>query len=196
MKKNLSLVILLFLIGTCVLIYNSTKTFYVKVYENKLDSVKHIVFYDTIKVFQNKLVVKYKVKTDTLTPIVYQPKVIINPLANPDSFKQYEEEMVWQKVDNMPSFPGGEQEMMKYLASNVYYPDVAYTNGVEGRVVISFIVEKDGTITHIEIIKEIGFNCGTVCKEVVSKMPKWSIPTNKGVPAPVKLYLPIDFSLN
>ena len=104
--------------------------------------------------------------------------------------------MVWQKVDNMPSFPGGEQEMMKYLASNVYYPDVAYTNGVEGRVVISFIVEKDGTITHIEIIKEIGFNCGTVCKEVVSKMPKWSIPTNKGVPVPVKLYLPIDFSLN
>lgn len=196
MKKNLSLVILLFLIGTCVLIYNSTKTFYVKVYENKLDSVKHIVFYDTIKVIQNKLVVKYKVKTDTLTPIVYQPKVIINPLANPDSFKQYEEEMVWQKVDNMPSFPGGEQEMMRYLASNVYYPDVAYTNGVEGRVVISFIVEKDGTITHIEIIKEIGFNCGTVCKEVVSKMPKWSIPTNKGVPVPVKLYLPIDFSLN
>lgn len=196
MKKNLSLIILLFLIGTCVLIYNSTKTFYVKVYENKLDSVKHIVFYDTIKVFQNKVVVKYKVKTDTLTPIVYQPKVIINPLANPDSFKQYEEEMVWQKVDNMPSFPGGEQEMMKYLASNVYYPDVAYTNGVEGRVVISFIVEKDGTITHIEIIKDIGFNCGTVCKEVVSKMPKWSIPTNKGYPVPVKLYLPIDFSLN
>lgn len=195
MKKNLSLIILLFLIGTCVLIYNSTKTFYVKVYENKLDSVKHIVFYDTIKVIQNKLVVKYKVKTDTLTPIVYQPKVIIYPLANPDSFKQYEEELVWQKVDNMPSFPGGEEEMMKYLAKNVYYPDVAYTNGVEGRVIISFIVEKDGTITHVEVIKEIGFNCGTVCKVVVSNMPKWSIPTNKGFPVPVKLYLPIDFSL-
>jgi len=195
MKKNLSFIILLFLIGTCVLIYNSTKTYYVKVYETKLDSVNHIIKIDTIKIIEDKFVVKYRVKTDTLSPIVYEPKVIINPIANPDSFKQYEEELVWQKVDNMPSFPGGEQEMMKYLSKNVYYPDVAYTNGVEGRVVVSFIVEKDGTITHIEVIKEIGFNCGTVCKEVVSNMPKWSIPTNKGVPVPVKLYLPIDFSL-
>lgn len=195
MKKNLSFIILLFLIGTCVLIYNTTKTYYIKVYETKLDSVNHIIKIDTIKIIEDKFVVKYRVKTDTLTPIVYEPKVIINPIANPDSFKQYEEELVWQKVDNMPSFPGGEQEMMKYLSKNVYYPDVAYTNGVEGRVVVSFIVEKDGTITHIEIIKEIGFNCGTVCKEVVSNMPKWFIPTNKGVPVPVKLYLPIDFSL-
>jgi len=195
MKKNLSFIILLFLIGTCVLIFNSTKTFYVKVYESKLDSVKHIVMYDTIKVIENKLVVRYKTKIDTLTPIVYQPKVIIYPLSNPDSFKQYEEELVWQKVDNMPSFLGGEQEMMKYLSKNVYYPEVAYTNGIEGRVIVSFIVEKDGTITHIEIIKEIGFNCGTVCKQVISNMPKWSIPTNKGYPTPVKLYLPIDFSL-
>jgi len=195
MKKNISFIILLFLIGTCVLIYNTTKTYYVKVYETKLDSINHIIKFDTIKIIEDKFVVKYRVKTDTLTPVVYEPKVIINPIANPDSFKQYEEELVWQKVDNMPSFPGGEQEMMKYLSKNVYYPDVAYTNGVEGRVVVSFIVEKDGTITHIEVIKEIGFNCGTVCKEVVLNMPKWSIPTNKGVPVPVKLYLPIDFSL-
>ena len=195
MKKNLSFIILLFLIGTCVLIYNTTKTYYIKVYETKLDSVNHIIKIDTIKIIEDKFVVKYRVKTDTLTPIVYEPKVIINPIANPDSFKQYEEELVWQKVDNMPSFPGGEQEMMKYLSKNIYYPDVAYTNGLEGRVVISFIVEKDGTVTHAEVIKELGFNCGTVCMMAIRNMPKWSIPTNKGFPVPVKLYLPIDFSL-
>ena len=187
-------ILILFLLLTCGSVYYFTKKYYERppvIYPTFGCGFKT----DTIYINNKVWVVKYKTKVDTLKPVVFEPKVIIYPLANPDSFKRYEDRIVWQKVDNMPSFPGGEQEMMKYLSKNVYYPDVAYNNGVEGRVIISFIVNANGKISDVEVIKEIGLNCGTVCKQVVSEMPDWSIPTNKGYPVRVKLYLPIDFSL-
>ena len=187
-------IIILFLLLTCGSIFYFTKNYYEKKIPTKLNT-DYFNRVDTFFVLKENIVVKYKVKTDTFKPVVFEPKVIIYPLANPDSFKRYEDLIVWQKVDNMPSFPGGEQEMMKYLSKNIYYPDVAYNNGVEGRVIVSFIVNANGKISDVEVIKEIGFNCGTVCKQVVSEMPFWSIPTNKGYPVRVKLYLPIDFSL-
>jgi protein TonB len=150
---------------------------------------------DTLLVSKPVYTTKYiKGKSDTSLTYI-QPKVIINTLIASDSFKSYEEELIWQKVDKMPAFPGGEKEMLAYLKNNVYYPESAYMCNVEGRVVISFIVDKEGNIESAKIIKDIGFNCGTACKQVIEKMPKWSIPSNKGYPVKVQLFIPIDFTL-
>jgi TonB family protein len=181
-----------------LIVFTVAITFFVTKYYIKFENhanIETVVKSDTVAILKPVYKIKYiKTKSDTLLTYM-QPKVFINTLISADSFKQCEEELIWQKVDKMPAFPGGEREMLKYLKNNIYYPESAYSAGVEGRVVISFIVDKEGNIESAKIIKDIGFNCGTVCKEIVEKMPRWSVPSNKGYPVKVQLFIPIDFSL-
>jgi periplasmic protein TonB len=99
-------------------------------------------------------------------------------------------------VEIMPTFIGGEQKMYEWLWSNIVYPQAAKDSSISGMVVISFIVEKDGSITNASIIKDIGGGCGAEAQRVVSIMPKWNPGRRDGVPVRVQYYLPARFFLN
>lgn len=98
-------------------------------------------------------------------------------------------------VEQMPEYPGGDAAMMKFLAENLKYPDMAKDNGVEGTVYIKFIVNSKGKISNAEVIKGIGSGCDEEALRVVKKMPQWNPGTQEGKPVDVYYTLPIKFKL-
>jgi len=98
-------------------------------------------------------------------------------------------------VDVMPIFKGGEEEMYLWLGENIRYPQVAKESGIQGTVVVTFVVEKDGSITSIQILRDIGGGCGDEAIRVVQKMPKWKEGRQSNVPVRVQFNLPIKFTL-
>lgn len=77
------------------------------------------------------------------------------------------------EADMMPEFPGGEMKLLEYIAMNVRYPDIARQKGISGRVFVTFVVEPDGSISNVGILKGIGSSCDQEAYRVVKAMPKW-----------------------
>ena len=80
---------------------------------------------------------------------------------------------VFDVVEEMPSFPGGQAALMQYLASNIKYPVVAQENGVQGRVIVSFVVERDGSISDVKVARSVDPSLDREAQRVVKSMPKW-----------------------
>ncbi len=98
-------------------------------------------------------------------------------------------------VHKMPSFPGGERDLMAYLAKNIDYPTLAKEANIEGVVVLGFVVGKDGSIKDINIMKDIGGGCGKEALRVVREMPRWSPGEANGHAVKVRFTLPVRFKL-
>ena len=98
-------------------------------------------------------------------------------------------------AEEQPSFPGGYSAMMNFLKKNIVYPQLAIEVGITGIVYIEFIIEKDGAISNILVLKEIGGGCDEEAVRVVQMMPKWNPGKQNGFPVRVKLTLPVKFSL-
>ena len=98
-------------------------------------------------------------------------------------------------VEQMPTFPGGDGEMMKFLGKNIRYPPVAQRNGLEGLVVLSFTVSRTGEISDIEVIKSLGGGTDEEAVRVVKTMPKWTPGKQNGRAVPVKFTLPVRFTI-
>jgi len=98
-------------------------------------------------------------------------------------------------AEQMPEFPGGQQELFTYLGNNLEYPKTAKSEGIEGRVVVNFIIEKDGSIGHVEVLKGIGGGCDQEAVRVISNMPNWSPGIHNGKKVRVSYKLPIQFAL-
>ena len=106
-------------------------------------------------------------------------------------------ETIFNEVEVRPEFPGGNVALMGYLRDNVKYPSEALAEKKQGRAIVKFIVEKDGTITESTIIKSTGdIYLDTEALRVVNKMPKWTPGQQKGKAVRVFFHLPITFKLN
>ncbi len=105
------------------------------------------------------------------------------------------EEKPYTYVEQMPSFPGGETEMLKYLGKNIRYPAAAQRAGVEGLVVLSFVVSKTGEISEIQVIKNLGAGTDEEAVRVVKTMPKWTPGKQNGRAVPVRYTLPVRFTI-
>ena len=93
---------------------------------------------------------------------------------------------------NVPEFPGGQKALFEYLANNVRYPDADIT----GRVIVQFLVQADGSITDIEVIRSLGYpEFDEEAKRVISEMPKWVWKRDPGKYAPVRYTVPVNFKL-
>lgn len=112
-----------------------------------------------------------------------------------DIIIKIEDEKPFIVVELMPSFAGGEEEMYKYLSENIKYPAAAKEAGISGKVFVTFVVEKDGSITGAQLLKDIGGGCGDEAIRVVQAMPKWNVGKQNGVPVRVQFKLPIQFIL-
>lgn len=102
---------------------------------------------------------------------------------------------VYDLVDEMPSFPGGLEELYKWIDNNVQYPAVARENGIEGRVILKFIVEKDGSLSDSTVIHSVHPMVDREALRLVGQMPKWNPGKRAGVPVRVRYCLPIKFKL-
>ena len=106
-----------------------------------------------------------------------------------------EEEKPFVSVEQMPQFPGGNGELMKFIGSNLRYPTIAAENGIEGRVIIRFVVGKDGSVSDIKIQRGLDASCDKEAIRVVQSMPKWIAGKQNGRAVPVYFTLPILFKL-
>lgn len=105
------------------------------------------------------------------------------------------ENKVFDVVEQMPSFPGGQSALMQYLANNIKYPVVAQENGVQGRVVVSFVVERDGSITDVQVVRSVDPSLDREAQRVVKSMPKWIPGKQNGQAVRVKYNVPVSFRL-
>lgn len=105
------------------------------------------------------------------------------------------EEEIFTVVENDPEFPGGMEALYKYLASNIKYPNLAKENNITGRVYVTFVVEKDGSIANPRILRDIGGGCGAEAIRVVKAMPKWKPGKQRGKAVRVQFNLPVSFNL-
>ena len=116
-------------------------------------------------------------------------------IAAPEPPKPAEENKVHDFVEQMPSFPGGMGALMSWLSQNIKYPVIAAENGVEGRVIVQFVVEKDGSITDVKIAKSVDPSLDKEATRVVSSMPHWIAGRQNGNPVRVKYTVPVTFKL-
>ena len=105
-------------------------------------------------------------------------------------------DMLFSVVEVMPQYPGGQIAMMKYIMENMKYPEQAMKEGIQGRVAVRFIVEKDGSISNVRPIHSVHTLLDKEAVRVVKSMPKWSPGKQNGKPVRVQLIVPIMFKLN
>lgn len=110
-----------------------------------------------------------------------------------------EEEVVEQEifkiVEEMPAFPGGEAKLMEYVSKNIKYPQIARETGVQGRVYVNFVVEPDGSVSNVSVLRGIGGGCDEEAIRVVKSMPKWKPGKQRGKAVRVSYMLPVNFKL-
>jgi len=102
---------------------------------------------------------------------------------------------IYFSVEEMPEFPGGEKELLKFIASNIKYPEIAKENGVQGRVFVQFVVNSDGAVEKVEIKRGIDTYLDKEAIRVVQSMPKWTPGKQSGIPVKVQFVVPINFIL-
>lgn len=120
--------------------------------------------------------------------------VIAPPVEAPE--EEEEEEVIFMVVETMPEFPGGQQALFKFLSDNVKYPVIAQENGIQGRVICQFVVNKDGAIVDVEVVRSGGDpSLDKEAVRVIKSMPKWNPGKQRGKAVRVKYTVPVNFRL-
>ena len=107
-----------------------------------------------------------------------------------------EEEEIFMVVEESPEFPGGYDAYLQYLKKNIKYPAICRDNNIQGRVIISFVVNKDGKIVDAEVVKGVNPSLDKEALRVISTMPNWKPGKQRGKPVRVKYSSPVNFRLN
>jgi len=129
------------------------------------------------------------------TELIIAPEAITAPGKGEVIEAAPVEEKIFTAVEQNPEFPGGPAEMYKYLAKNIRYPGAASRANIQGRVFLQFVVNTDGSITDVEVVKGVGFGCDEEAVRVVKSMPKWKPGRQQGRAVRVKYTLPVNFQL-
>ena len=110
-----------------------------------------------------------------------------------------EEEVVEQEifhiVEEMPAYPGGDKALMEYIAKNIKYPQIARESGIQGRVFVGFVVEPDGHVSNVKLLRGIGGGCDEEAMRVIKSMPKWKPGKQRGKAVRVSYQIPVMFKL-
>ncbi len=134
-----------------------------------------------------------QVKETTVSTVTQEGEKIIDlppdPVVDPDEGK------IFTVVEEMPSFPGGEEALMKYLGTQIKYPVMARENGISGRVYLSFYVDKDGKVKEVKVLRGIGGGCDEEALRVVRAMPDWKPGRQNGRNVAVYYNVPVSFNL-
>ena len=121
--------------------------------------------------------------------------IAVAPPPPPPAPKPEVSNKVFDVVEEMPSFPGGQGALMAFLNSNIKYPVVAQENGVQGRVIVGFVVERDGSITDVKVMRSVDPSLDREAQRVIKAMPKWKPGKQNGSAVRVKYTVPVVFRL-
>ena len=113
-----------------------------------------------------------------------------------DKSSDKQDDEIFKVVGDAPQFPGGQKARINFIKDNLEYPESALKNGVEGTVYISFVVNKDGSISDAEVLRGIEEKCNKAALEVVKSMPDWEPGRQRGEPVRVQFNMPIPFKLD
>ena len=112
-----------------------------------------------------------------------------------DEEESAEEAQIFMVVESMPEFPGGEPALYKFLGENIKYPQMAKESGIQGRVFVTFVVERNGSVTDVRVLRGIGGGCDEEAIRVVQSMPTWTPGKQRGKSVRVQYNLPVKFTL-
>ena len=126
---------------------------------------------------------------------VDQNEVIEEYVAPEVVEEEVTEQEVFTIVEEMPDFPGGVAKLSEYLQKNIKYPQMARESGIQGRVFVNFVVEPDGSVSHVNVMRSLGGGCDEEAMRVVKAMPKWKPGKQRGKPVRVSYILPVNFKL-
>ena len=126
---------------------------------------------------------------------VEQNEVIEEYVAPEVVEEEVVEQEIFQIVEEMPAFPGGEQKLMEYVAKNIKYPQIARETGIQGRVFVGFVVEPDGSISNVKLLRGIGGGCDEEAMRVIKSLPKWKPGKQRGKAVRVSYQIPVFFKL-
>lgn len=104
-------------------------------------------------------------------------------------------QQIFTVVEEMPKFPGGDSELLKFIAKSIKYPVIAQENGIQGRVICSFVVNRDGSVVDAEVLRGVDPSLDKEALRVIATMPKWTPGKQRGKPVRVKYTVPITFRL-
>ncbi|RLD65093.1 MAG: energy transducer TonB [Bacteroidetes bacterium] len=105
------------------------------------------------------------------------------------------EDEIFVFVEDQPEFPGGDAARIKYLQDNIHYPEMAKESGIQGTVYVTFVVEKDGRITKVKVLRGIGGGCDDEAVRIIKNMPKWKAGKQRGRAVRAQFNMPIRFVL-
>lgn len=109
--------------------------------------------------------------------------------------EQVQEQEIFIVVEDPPSFPGGDEARIRFLSENIRYPQMARESGIQGTVFVTFVVETDGSVTSVRVLRGIGGGCDEEAVRVIQAMPKWNAGKQRGRPVRVQFNMPIRFTL-
>lgn len=126
---------------------------------------------------------------------VDQNEVIEEYIAPEVEEEEVVEAEIFTIVEEMPEFPGGMAKLADYLAKNIKYPQMARESGIQGRVFVNFVIEPDGHVSNVNVMRSLGGGCDEEAIRVVKSMPKWKPGKQRGKPVRVSYILPVNFKL-
>jgi len=128
--------------------------------------------------------------------VIDQGEELVENIDTPINLPIEDPDEVFIVVEEKPFFPGGEKALLSYIAKNLRYPSKAQRMGIEGRVIVQFVIDKDGSVTDLNVLKGIGAGCDEEALRVMGNIPKFSPGKQRGKPVKVQMQVPILFRLN
>jgi protein TonB len=124
-----------------------------------------------------------------------QIQTYVAPAAANIEDEEESEQQIFTVVEDMPIFPGGDAELLRYLNTSPKYPVIAQENGIQGRVTVTFVVDKDGVVRDAEIVRGVDPSLDKEALRVITAMPRWTPGKQRGKPVRVKFTVPVTFRL-
>lgn len=148
---------------------------------------------EIIVVVEEKVETKLEIKTEDDQSQRQMQTYVPPPPPKPKQEEVTEE--IFVVVEDQPLFPGGNAAMMKFLSDNIKYPVIAQENNIQGRVICNFVVEKDGSITDVQVVRGVDPSLDREAVRVIQQMPRWSPGKQRGQAVRVRFTLPVVFRL-
>ena len=145
-----------------------------------------------LEVVEDDVEVEDEIEIDVDVDQDTEIEVYVPPVMEEEEVVEAE---IFTVVESTPEFPGGPAKMMEYIAKNIKYPAMARESGIQGRVFVNFVVEPDGSVSNVKVLRGIGGGCDEEAVRVVESMPKWTPGRQRGKAVRVSFNLPVRFTL-
>lgn len=149
---------------------------------------------EIIQVVEEKVETRIEINTEDDASKRQMETFVPPPPPKPKVVEEVTEE-IFVVVEEQPEFPGGNAAMMKFLSDNIKYPVIAQENGIQGRVITNFVVERDGSITDVQVVRGVDPSLDKEAVRVIQSMPKWKPGKQRGSAVRVRFTLPVVFRL-